>query len=86
MTSRIQNDPLEHHFGLYRQMSGSNYNIPYCQILENERRFQLSNLLKFFTINQQSDKISLKKYLKFFTQEDDEEYTHSLILSMLQVK
>ena len=73
LTSRIQNDPLEHHFGLYRQMSGSNYNISYCQILESERRLQLSNLLNFFNINQQSDKISLKEYLKSFTQEDDAE-------------
>ena len=45
LTSRIQNDPLEHHFGLYRQMSGSQYQISYCQILESERRLQLSNIL-----------------------------------------
>ena len=50
LTSRIQNDPLEHHFGLYRQMSGLNYNKSHCQILESERRLQLSNLLKFFPL------------------------------------
>ena len=60
LTSRIQNDPLEHHFGLYRQMSGSNYNISYCQILESERRLQLCNLLNFFYIKQQSDSFLLK--------------------------
>ena len=27
LTARIQNDSLEHHFGLYRQMSGSHYHI-----------------------------------------------------------
>ena len=26
-SSFVQNDPNEHHFGLYRQMSGSNYNL-----------------------------------------------------------
>ena len=63
LASRIQNDPLEHHFGLYRQMSGLNYNISYCQILESERRIQLSNsLLIIFYIKQQSDRISLKEY------------------------
>ena len=41
--------------------------------MESERRLQLSNLLKFFYNNQQSDKITLKEYLKTFTQEDDEE-------------
>ena len=40
-TSRIQNDALEHHFGLYRQMSGSHYQISFPQILESERRLQL---------------------------------------------
>ena len=27
LTVRIQNDALEHHFGFYRQMSGSHYQI-----------------------------------------------------------
>ena len=31
-----------------RQMSGSNYNMSYSQVLESERRLQLSNILKFF--------------------------------------
>ena len=75
LTTRIQNDPLEHNFGLYRQMSGSNYKISYCQILESERRLQLSNLLKFLYIKQQSENISLKEYLKNFA-EDDNEQTH----------
>ena len=47
VTYRIQNDPLEHHFGLYRQMSGLNYNISHCQILASEHRLQLFNLFKF---------------------------------------
>ena len=70
LTSRIQNDPLEHHFGLYRQMSGSQYQISYCQILESERRLQLSNILKLFLIKTQSDTIerptSLLEYLSTF--------------------
>ena len=37
LSSFMQNDPIEHHFGLYRQMSGSNYNVSVCQVLENER-------------------------------------------------
>ena len=54
-------------------MSGSNYNISYCQILESERRLQLSNLLNFFPINQQSDNPSLKEYLRRSTEEENEE-------------
>ena len=65
LTSRIQNDPLEHHFGLYRQMSGSNYSMSYSQVLESERRLKLSNILKFFYIKQQTDTVSLKDLRTF---------------------
>ena len=70
LTSRIQNDPLEHHFGLYRQMSGSHYQISYSQILESERRLQLSYILKLFDIKTKSDTIhkpTLMEYLNTFS-------------------
>ena len=63
-------------------MSGSNYKISYCQILESERRLQLSNLLKFLYIKQQSDNISLKEYLKILLRMTMNKHTLSLILSM----
>ena len=70
LTARIQNDPLEHHFGLYRQMSGSHYHITYTQILESERRLQLSNILKLFSLKLSSGDgpISLKNYLNTFVE------------------
>ena len=40
LTSFLQTDPLEHHFGLYRMMSGANYHVSYLQILESERRLK----------------------------------------------
>ena len=43
LTSRLQNDPIEHHFGLYRMMSGAQYHISYTQILQSERRNKLSS-------------------------------------------
>ena len=80
LTSRIQYDPLEHHFGLYRQMSGSNYQISYCQILESERRLQLSNILKLFDIKTKSgtiEKTTLMEYLSsFYSINDDSEDSH----------
>ena len=45
LSSRLQNDPLEQHFGVYRQMSGGQYNISVVQILESERRLKLSSIL-----------------------------------------
>ena len=67
LSARIQNDPLEHHFGLYRQMSGAQYHITYCQILESERRLQLSNILKLFSTKLKSDELvkplSLENYI-----------------------
>ncbi|KAI6656227.1 Transposable element P transposase [Oopsacas minuta] len=68
LTAKIQNDPLEHHFGLYRQMLGSHYKISFNQILESERRLQLSNHLKVFDLKCYSASsstegtISLKEY------------------------
>ena len=45
LSSFLQNDPLEHHFGLYRMMSGAQYHISYCQLLETERRLKISSIL-----------------------------------------
>ena len=60
-------------------MSGSHYNISYCQILESERKLQLSNLLKFLYIEQAgSDTICIKEYLKSFA-DDNVEERHSEI-------
>ena len=46
LSSFLQTDPLEHHFGLHRMMAGAHYHITYCQILETERRIKLSNVRK----------------------------------------
>ena len=79
LTPRIQNDALEHYFGLYRQMSLSHYNISYCQILESECKLQLSNLLKFLYNEQAgSDTLCIKDYLRSFA-DDNVEERHSEI-------
>ena len=64
LSSFLQNDPLEHHFGLYRMMSGAQYHISYCQILETERRLKLSSILKLFSKKPVEDNISLKNFLE----------------------
>ena len=48
LTTFLQNDALEHHFGLYRQMSGANYHISYYQIIESERRLKVSSILNLY--------------------------------------
>ena len=72
LSSFVQNDPIEHHFGLYRQMSGSNYNISLCQVLENERTLKLSNILKLF--NHQAvirkDRASFMEFLNTYTSDN----------------
>ena len=69
LSSFLQTDPLEHHFGLYRMMSGSNYHISYLQILETERRLKLSTVLNIFF--QQSDSsLSIQTFVKSFTSPD----------------
>ena len=70
LSYRLQNDPLEHHFGLYRMMSGAKYHISNCQILESERRLKLSHVLKLFpksTKTDKSDYSSQKDFLENFS-------------------
>ena len=53
-------------------MSGSNYNISLCQVLENERTLKLSNILKLF--NRQAvirkDRASFMEFLNTFTSDN----------------
>jgi hypothetical protein len=46
LTGFMQSDPLEKRFGVYRQMSGSNYFLGVKQVYENEQKLKLCNLLK----------------------------------------
>ena len=72
LSSFMQNDPIEHHFGLYRQMSGSNYNVSVCQVLENERALNCLTFSSFIIGKIMSVKIeillwnlsALSKFLK----------------------
>ena len=78
----LRSTALEHHFGLYRQMSGSQYQISFCQILESERRLQLSSLLKVFDIKYgPGADVSLKEYLKGFS-DDNKCYIDEITLDI----
>ena len=68
LSSFVQNDPIEHHFGLYRQMSGSNYNVSVCQELESERTLKLSNILKLYKRQTiiRKDRAFFKEFLNTF--------------------
>ena len=66
----LQTDALEHHFGVYRMMSGANYHISYCQVLESERRLKVSTILNIFS-NQQSN-LTLAEFIKSFSAPPDE--------------
>ena len=72
LTSRLQNDPIEHHFGLYRMMSGAQYHISYSQILESERRIKLSSMLKIFSQQQENDYVNVKDLIQSFCPQHDE--------------
>ena len=70
LSSFLQTDPLEHHFGLYRMMSGSNYHISYLKILETERRLKISNILKIFASQQDSGLDSIQTFIDSFSSAD----------------
>ena len=67
LTSFLQTDPLEHHFGLYRMMSGSNYHVSYIQIFESERRLKISNILKMFSNPTVTSTSTLKEFIESFS-------------------
>ncbi|KAI6655366.1 hypothetical protein LOD99_2201 [Oopsacas minuta] len=82
LSSFLQNDPLEHHFGLYRMMSGAQYHISYCQVLETERRIKLSSILKLFSKKPVEDSISLKNFLESCSSSYDQDSHASFSLEM----
>ena len=67
LSSRLQNDPIEHQFGIYRMMSGAQYHITYSQILESQRRLNLSNILKLFSLQQCKSELTLKQFINTFS-------------------
>ena len=69
LTSFLQTDPLEHHFGLYRMMSGANYHVSDLQILESERRLKVSNILSLFS-DQIVSTTSLQEFIQSFSSLD----------------
>ncbi|KAI6646091.1 hypothetical protein LOD99_9538 [Oopsacas minuta] len=48
LSSFIQNNPFEHHFGVFTQMSGSNYDFSVYQVLESKRVLNWPNILNFY--------------------------------------
>ena len=48
-------------------MSGCNYNISICQILESEPRIKLSNILKLYRSQDNTFETSLKEFVKTFS-------------------
>ena len=71
LTSFLQTDPLEHHFGLYRMMSGANYHVSYLQILESERRIKVSSILKLFSSRSDTSNYSLTDFIHSFSSKDN---------------
>ena len=65
-TSRLQKARIGHQFGLYQMMSGAQYKISYLRILESQRQLKVSNILKLFSQQNESE-LSLKRFIQTFT-------------------
>ena len=74
----LQTDPLERHFGLYGMMSGANYHISYCQVLERERRLKFSTILKMFS-KLQVNELALAEFISSFSDPSDTSDTASQV-------
>ena len=88
LTYFLQTDPLEHHFGLYRMISGSNYHVSYSQILEAERLLNISSILKLFSQQSFFLESNLHNYISSFSSieldHDNNQVDLELFLSKLQ--
>lgn len=62
LPGKFQTDNLESRFGLYRQLSGSQYNISIRQLFEAESKLRIQSLLKFPKI---TDDIALNSLTDF---------------------
>nr|XP_042911089.1 uncharacterized protein LOC122272083 [Parasteatoda tepidariorum] len=51
LTGKFQTDCLESRFGIYRQMSGSNYHVSVIDVIESERKLRIKSIL---TLNSSS--------------------------------
>ena len=80
LTSFLQTDPLEHHFGLYRTMSCSNYHVSYLQILESERRLKVSNILNLFSNQTVCNPTSLQDFIQSFSSVDSVDFSYKVDL------
>ena len=67
----LQTDPIEHHFGLYTMLSGANYHISLCQILESERRLKVSDILNLFSQQPSFKQTALQNFIQSFSPEDE---------------
>lgn len=59
LPGKFQTDALENRFGLYRQLSGSQYHISLRQIFESEKKLRLQNSLHLSLKNGSEEKINI---------------------------
>ena len=59
----LQNDPTEHRLGIYRMMSGAQYNVTVCQILQSER---LIKILQFSNYSLRIQWVGAQSHYKNF--------------------
>ena len=84
LLGQMQSDPLEHRFGSYRRMAGSNYFISVRQIIEAEKCIRLKSLLKFSDLHLDNIKEIYEPTKR--SQEDMMDKISSKILSLCQDK
>ena len=89
LSSFLQNDPLEHHFGLYRMLSGAQYQVTACQVYESERRIKIYSILKLFSNQSSYNNMSLKAFIDTFSssfKEDELNINLDMFIPILEVQ
>jgi len=61
LLGKLQTDYLEFRFSQYRQLSGANYNVSVCQIMESEKKLKLLSIMKI--VKCENGALTLKDFI-----------------------
>ena len=79
LTGKFQTDNIESRFGLYRMLSVCNYLVSVVEVLQNEKKLRMKNLLKLYSSSKGT--IPIKDFLMEFGEPSNSDCDNNFIAS-----
>ena len=80
LIGKFQTDNIESRFGLYRMLSGCNYLVSVVEVLQNEKKLKMKNLLKLYSSSKGT--IPIKDFLMEFGEPSNSDCDNNFIASV----